>query len=205
MKQGSCQASPSRLPAAPKLTPKHFAALLACLFAAAAVHAAPHPPSFLGAWQLDDARTAAAQPVEAHRRSVFEGFGMPSVSVNGIPLPRAGSADAPAVSSGSAPDPDVLRCARMTIEAVGKDLQLTYVGVGSETLTSGRVQGVRTRWKDNFLQTAYETTSRKVSIGYELQPDDTLMVTVKLDPVDGAAVTHKRVFRRDDGAAFNPE
>ncbi len=153
-------------------------------------------PTILGSWLIDDALTAAVQPVEGHKKSSFDGIGMPSVSVNGMPLPGAGGGAQ--ASSGSAPDPKVLRCSAMTIEPVGKEIQLTYVGTGSETLTPGTVQGVKTRWRDRSLTSNYETTSRKVSKRFELQKDDTLLVTVKLNPRSGPSVIHKRVFRRGD-------
>lgn len=153
-------------------------------------------PTLLGSWQIDDALTAAAQPAEGHKKSRFDGIGMPNISVNGMPLPGTGGGAQ--ASSGSAPDPKVLRCTAMTIEPVGEDLQLTYVGTGSETLTPGTVQGVKTRWRDRSLTSNYETTSRKVSKRFELQKDDTLLVTVKLKPRSGPSVTHKRVFRRSE-------
>lgn len=176
--------------------------LLACLLTAAGSGAAPSEPGILGQWRLDATLTAAAQPVEGHRKSAFEGLSIPSISVNGMPLPGPSGGTAPA--AGGAPDPDVLRCGQMTIAAMEGDLLVTYTGVGSETLTPGRVQGVTTRWKGDYLESAYATTSRKVRKRFELQRDGTLVVTVKLTPVNGSSLTHKRVFRRDDGSSVNP-
>ena len=153
-------------------------------------------PTLVGSWQIDDTLTAAVQPVEGHKKNRFEGLGMPSVSVNGMPLPGVGGGAQ--ASSGSAPDPKVLRCSAMTIEPVGEKVLLTYVGTGSETLTPGTVQGVKTRWRDRSLTSNYETTSRKVSKRFEVQKDGTLLVTVKLNPRSGPSVTHKRVFRRSE-------
>jgi len=94
-------------------------------------------PTLLGGWQIDDALTADVQPVEGHKKSRFEGVGMPSISVNGMPLPGVGGGAQ--ASTGSAPDPKVLRCSAMTIESLGNNVHLTYVGTGSETLTPGTV------------------------------------------------------------------
>ncbi len=152
-------------------------------------------PTLVGGWQIDDALTADVQPVEGHKKPRFEGIGMPSISVNGMPLPGTGGGAQP--TTGSARDPKVLRCSAMTIESVGDNVHLTYVGTGSETLTPGTVQGVKTRWRERSLTSSYETTSRKVSKRFELQKDDTLLVTVKLKPRSGPSVTHKRVFRRN--------
>ncbi len=176
--------------------------LMAALLAAGATSASDRKANLLGRWQIDDDLTAAAQPVNGHRKSRFDGLGMPSISVNGIPLPNTGSATPTA--GGSTPDPKVLRCSEMTIETVGKDLLLTYLGVGSETLTPGRVQGIATRWKETSLTSNYETTSRRVSRSFELQKDGTLLVTVKLKPSSGPSVTHKRVFRRTGDQGNDP-
>jgi hypothetical protein len=158
--------------------------------------AASEKPTLLGGWQIDDALTAEVQPVEGHKKSRFEGFGTPSISVNGMPLPGVGGGSQAA--TGSPRDPKVLRCSAMTIESLGDNVHLTYIGTGSETLTPGTVQGVKTRWRERSLTSSYETTSRKVSKRFELQKDDTLLVTVKLKPRSGPSVTHKRVFRRSE-------
>lgn len=176
--------------------------LTACL---AASGAAAGDRGILGDWRLDDAATAEVQPVEGTRGGGLEGFRAPTISINGIPLP--GSTNENAATTGSAPDPDVLRCNRMTIEPLGDDVHLTYGGVGAETLKPGRHQGITTRWNDKLLKSSYATTSRRVTQRFELQGDGSLLVTVKLDPTRGQAVTHKRVFRREAATAptVNPE
>ncbi|MEZ5559330.1 MAG: hypothetical protein R3E86_12420 [Pseudomonadales bacterium] len=180
---------------------RRFGALLVALAVLASAAQARDPAaSLLGRWTLDDALTRAVQPQQAQRKSGFGNLRMPTVSVNGIPLP--GSSAAPPPVTGSAVDPKVLRCTAMTIEPVGDDLLLTYAGEGSEQLATGKVQGVRTRWKPARapmrLTSSYETTTRKVGKTFELRDDGTLLVTVKLDPNDGPAVLHRRVFRRAD-------
>jgi hypothetical protein len=182
---------------------RHVAALCltvaGCLTAAAA-SAGAGDRDILGQWRLDDAATADVQPVEGARGDGgLEGFRLPTISINGIPVP--GGSESVSTTAGSAPDPDVLRTSQMTIETLGDGVRLTYTGVGGETLHPGRHQGITTRWKGDVLKSSYETTSRRVTQRFELQDDDSLLVTVKLDPTRGQAVTHKRVFRRESAAA----
>jgi hypothetical protein len=179
--------------------------LVVCLSAASAAASAaatPAEPDILGSWRLDDAATAEVQPVDGARGGGLEGFRAPTISINGIPLPGAGSPEP--TTAGSAPDPDVLRCSRLVIEPQGDRIRLTYTGVGAETLEPGRHQGITTRWKGNLLTSSYETTSRRVTQRFELQGDDSLLVTVKLDPRRGQAVTHKRMFHREGAAPTEP-
>lgn len=154
-------------------------------------------PGIIGNWLLNNELTSEAQPEgkETHRFGGIGGSVRPSISVGGIPLPTGGGSQGE-VSSAPTRDPKVLSCAELSIEHVGDDILLTYQGVGSESLTPGKVQGTRTRFSDRKLTSSYVTTTRKVSKTFELRSDDRLLVTVKLNPKQGSTVVHKRVFDR---------
>ncbi len=153
-------------------------------------------PGLIGSWTLNDELTREVQPTakDTHR---FGGTGSvrPSISVGGIPFPTGGGSQGE-YSRAPTRDPKVLSCAELGIEHVGDGIRLTYVGVGSETLTPGNVQGTRTRFSQRKLTSRYETTTRKVSKTFELRDDGRLLVTVRLNPKQGATVIHKRVFDR---------
>jgi hypothetical protein len=90
----------------------------------------------------------------------------------------------------------VLRCSEVSVERLGDDLHLSFGAAGSDTLKRGNDQGLVSRWNDRKLTSRYETTSRNVTQVFEVQRDGHLLVTVTLNPRDGAKVVHKRVFDR---------
>ncbi|MFP6815404.1 MAG: hypothetical protein VB948_07640 [Pseudomonadales bacterium] len=158
--------------------------------------AAADSPGLIGSWTLNNELTLEVQP-EGKQTSRWGGNSSvrPTISVGGMPIPTGGSSQGQ-YSSAPTRDPKVLSCAELGIEHVGDDVHLTYVGVGSETLTPGNVQGTRTSFSQRKLTSRYETTTRKVSKTFELRKDGRLLVTVKLNPKQGATVVHKRVFDR---------
>jgi hypothetical protein len=162
----------------------------------AAGSATAESPGLIGNWTLNDELTAEIQPLgkETHRLGSNSSI-KPSISVGGMPFPT-GSSSQGEVSSAPTQQPKVLSCAELSMEQVGDDIHLSYLGVGSETLSPGNVQGTRTRISTHKLTSRYETTSRKVSKTFELRDDGRLLVTVKLNPKQGATVVHKRVFDR---------
>jgi len=148
-----------------------------------------------GRWKLSPELTRAEQPEGPEtRKGLFSRMPRTSVSVGGVPLPGGGNG-LPQVA-GNPQDPDVLRAPELVIEPVGDDLQLTFVGVGSTTLERGNDRGLVSRWDRDRLTSRDETTSRKVSQEYEVRRDGTLLVTVKLNPNQGATTIHKRVFEK---------
>lgn len=152
-------------------------------------------PGIIGNWTLNTELTSEAQPEGKETHRGIGGSVRPSISVGGIPLPT-GSGSQGEVSSAPTRDPKVLQCSELSIEHVGDDILLTYQGVGSESLTPGKVQGTRTRYSHRKLTSSYVTTTRKVTKTFELSSDDRLLVTVKLNPKRGSTVVHKRVFDR---------
>lgn len=163
-----------------------------------AVTARADDSALLGRWTLDPELTRAEQPGGPETRSgPFSRRPNASVSVGGMPLPgTGGGGDGLPQVSGNPRDPEVLRCSALAIEPLGDELRLTWEGVGSATLARGNHLGLVSRWNDRRLTSRYETTSRKVSQEYEVRRDGTLLVTVKLNPNNSAAVVHKRVFVR---------
>ena len=152
-------------------------------------------PGLIGNWTLNNDLTREVQPAgkETHRMS---GTSVrPSISVGGMPLPTGGGAQGE-YSSAPSRDPKVLSCSELGIEHVGDDIMLTYLGVGSETLSPGNVQGTRTSFSQRKLTSKYQTTTRKVSKTFEMRSDGRLLVTVKLNPNQGKTIVHKRVFDR---------
>ena len=167
------------------------------LLLVATVTARADDGALFGRWTLDPELTHAEQPDGPETRSgLFSRMPNASVSVGGMPLPGTGGGDGLPQVSGNPKDPEVLRCAELVIEPLGEELRLTWEGVGSATLARGNHLGLISRWNDRRLTSRYETTSRKVSQEYEVQRDGTLLVTVKLNPNNSAAVVHKRVFVR---------
>lgn len=171
------------------------ASLVGLLLLSAAAPVIADAPSLFGKWQLNNELSTDVQDTGGGI-DLSGGNISTSVTVGGIPIPTGGNRAPSEISKLPSKDPDVLRCAELTIEPLGDDVLLTYVGVGSETLSRGNVQGTKTRWTQRKLTTRYATTSRKVSRTFELQPDGRLLVTVKLDPNRAKAAVHKRIFDR---------
>lgn len=84
----------------------------------------------------------------------------------------------------------------MTIELVGEDILLTYVGFGTEQLKQGNVRGTKTTYKSRNLTSRYETTSRKVTKTFELTKEGRLHATVKLKPNKSKTLVQHRIFER---------
>ena len=177
-----------------KLYPLFLAAAL--LFVAVGAQARDKAPTFVGEWVINHEMTDAIAP-EFKDSSLFSGLGTGkvSVSVMGIPLPGSSPEPAPS-SSGAAKDPDVLGCNEMRIEHVGKEMQLTYKGVGSETLKQGDFRGRTTKWTKKGITQTYKSTSRKVVKRWEMRSDGRLLVTVIINPKKDKKRTYKRVFER---------
>lgn len=150
-----------------------------------------------GQWSLNQERTVEVQPRAVKQRDPLGGLSRPAVSVGGIPLPTPGSTELPS-TSGSARDPRVLHTASLAIEPGEDELTLVYAGGQRETLERGDDQGLISHWSADELTSRYETTSREVRQTYQVQRDGSLLVTVRLDPNQGPAVVHKRVFDRAD-------
>ena len=149
-----------------------------------------------GHWVVSPELTREAQPDGPQQKSgMFEKLPNATISVGGMPIPGTGSAALPS-APGTARDPRVLRAGSLTIEELDDSLHLNFGESGSETLKRGNDQGLVSRWSRRKLTTRYETSSRKVSQSYEVRRDGTLLVTVKLNPRDSAAVVHRRVFQR---------
>ena len=154
--------------------------------------------TLLGKWVLNQELSRALQPANTNtKKSIFGGFGGSSnVVIGGIPIPMPGSSRAKEVSGAPVKDPQVLRCAEMTIELVGKDILLTYIGFGSEQLKQGNVRGTKTTYQPNKLTSRYETTTRKVTKTYQLTKEGRLHAIVKLNPKKGKTLVYHRVFDR---------
>lgn len=154
--------------------------------------------TLLGNWVLNQELSRELQPANTNqKKSMFGGLqGSPSIVVGGIPIPIPGSSSSKEVSTGSVRDPQVLRCAEMTIELVGEDILFTYVGVGTEQLKQGNYRGTKTTYKSKKLTSRYETTSRTVSKTFELTKEGRLHATVRLKPNKGKTLVYHRVFDR---------
>lgn len=163
--------------------------------AAASTDAASTGAGLAGRWAVNDALTRELQPPDRGPATASRGLPRPSISVGGMPIPGT-TPSAPAGVGGSAPDPMVLRCTELTLAPAGDAVTLTFHGVGSDRLQRGRHQGVVSRWSERKLTTHYDTTSRRVSQTFEVDRDDRLLVTVKLNPKQGKTLVHKRVFDR---------
>jgi len=171
---------------------------LICSVGTAPAFAAKDPQWLLGLWVVNNELTAELGRSEK-KSGWLDGFGRPSVSVGGLPVPLPGSSTLPA--TGSSRDPDVLRCTTMSIQMNEVGVHFSYTGVGQETMKPGNDQGRRTRWNKSRLTSRYETTSRKVIKTYELRKDGTLHVSVELKPAQGAAVIHHRIFEQPQNAS----
>ncbi|MGA1371934.1 MAG: hypothetical protein ACO3Z6_10065 [Pseudomonadales bacterium] len=181
------------------MTPsRHRVAALLLLLAApgAPIATAAVADGIAGRWQLNDTLTREANPPEKRSNSTFGGFGAPTLVVGGIPVPIPGTGGAQPGIGGSSPDPAVLRTLELVIQPAGERITLDYVGVATETLERGNVQGQKSRWDEQSLKTSYETTTREVSQVYEVDRDGRLQVEVKLNPNQGRTQKHYRVFDR---------
>jgi hypothetical protein len=163
-----------------------------------AVNAAQPPEWLLGNWILNSERTHELQPEQSSGGG--SGFGSPSISVGGVFIPLPGGSQP---STGGARDPNVLRCASMTVAMQGPDVHFSYTDAGEEVMKAGNDQGRKSSWNTSKLTQKYTTTSRSVTKTYQLQSDGLLVVKVKINPKGSKSVTHVRVFQRPE--SLTPE
>ena len=150
----------------------------------------------VGAWVLDVERTAQVQPEQPQQRQWFKGQNVStSVSYGGMPLPRVRH-KVPPQSTLSEREPSVLRCKEMTIAHKGDDLLFTYLDVGSEVRKKGKHRGFKTSWNNKTLNESYRSTTRKVTHKFEMQKDESLLVTVVIKPDKGPKRIFKQIFNR---------
>lgn len=150
----------------------------------------------LGHWILDQERTAQIQPEQPQENNFLKDQNInTTVAVAGMPLPRVRS-KVPPVSSRPSPDPDILRCKELRIDPKGAGLLFTYVDVGSEVRKQGSYRGAKIRWNKKKLTESYKSTTRKVTHKFEIQDNDQLLVTVKINPNKGPTRTYYQVFDR---------
>jgi hypothetical protein len=149
-----------------------------------------------GHWRLNEALTNEVQPKLDTEESSSGGMHGPVITAGGMPVPGPGSSNPYPELGGASPDPKVMRCTELKLAPAGDVMQIEYLGVGTDRLRRGNDQGLVSKWKDDRLNTRYKTTTRTVSEEWELDDADRLVVTVKLDPNGGKAVTYKRVFDR---------
>ncbi len=93
-------------------------------------------------------------------------------------------------------EPKVLLCREMTIELVGEDIHLTYVGFGEDRLRLGNFVGARTTFTPSKLTSRYQTKTREVKKTYVLTKEGRLHVTVKINPNWGKTLIYQRIFDR---------
>jgi hypothetical protein len=148
-----------------------------------------------GKWRLNEALTAEVQPKLDTEDSSGGGMHGPVITAGGMPVPSGSSVPYPELG-GASPDPKVMRCHELTVTPAGDVMQIEYAGIGTDRLRRGNDQGLKSKWKDDQLNTRYKTTTRTVSEEWELDDAGRLVVTIKLDPDGGKAVTYKRVFDR---------
>jgi hypothetical protein len=161
---------------------------------APAVEAAGPPEWLLGNWVLNSERTHELQPEQSSNDG--SGFGSPSISVGGVFIPLPGGSQP---STGGARDPNVLRCASMTVAMQGPDIHFSYTGAGEEVMKAGNNQGRKSSWNTSKLTQKYTTTSRSVTKTYQLDSDGLLVVKVKINPKGSKSATHVRAFQRPGG------
>ncbi len=150
----------------------------------------------VGEWVLNVERSAEVQPEQPEERQWFNGQNVnTSVSFGGLPLPKVRQ-KVPPMSSHTERQPGVLRCKEMTIANKGEDLLFTYVDIGSEVRKRGNKHGFKTSWGKRRLTESYKSTTRKVTHRFELQKDDSLLVTVTIKPDKGSKRVYKQVFDR---------
>jgi hypothetical protein len=166
-----------------------------CAWLLIAAGAATAVESIAGHWRLNEALTNEVQPKLDTENSSGSGMHGPVVTVGGMPVPGSGSTPYPELG-GASPDPKVMRCTELTVAPAGDVMQIDYQGVGTDRLKRGNDQGLKSKWKDDKLETRYKTTTRTVSEEWELDDAGRLLVTIRLDPDGGKAVVYKRVFDR---------
>jgi len=150
----------------------------------------------IGRWVLDQERTAAIQPEQPQEKNWLKNQNISTnVSLGGIPLPNLRSKVGP-VDSQASPDPDILRCKELVIAPRQDSLHFTYVDVGSEVRKQGAYRGAKVRWSKKKLTESYKSTTRKVTHKFEIQDDNQMLVTVKINPDKGATRTYLQVFNR---------
>lgn len=170
-------------------------AALAIMLLAAGAQAKGTGTQLTGDWVLNETRSAAVQPENVESRNWLPGGKLSgTISVGGVQVPTGNNR--PEASTGPSSDPGILRCKRLEIATVGEELHMTYVDVGKERFRQGRWRGVKTRWGKRELKSRYESTSRKVAYLLELQTDDSLLVTVTINPRKASKRTYKQVFER---------
>jgi hypothetical protein len=116
-----------------------------------------------------------------------------------IPIPRILIPGSGSTSGGkpvAEPDPKVLLCRKITIELVGEDIHLTYVGFGEDRLRLGNFVGARTTFTPSKLTSRYQTKTREVKKTYVLTKEGRLHVTVKINPNWGKTLIYQRIFDR---------
>jgi hypothetical protein len=158
----------------------------------------------VGDWVLNETRSAAVQPENVESRNWLPGGKLSgTISVGGVQVPTGNNR--PEASTGPSSDPGILRCKRLEIATVGEELHMTYVDVGKERFRQVRWRGVKTRWDKRELKSRYESTSRKVAYLLELQTDESLLVTVTINPRKASKRTYKQVFERRGQETSQPE
>lgn len=150
----------------------------------------------VGRWVLDQEGTAAIQPEQPQEKNWLKNQNISTnVSVAGMPLPSLRSKVGP-IDSRASPDPDILRCKELHIDAKNEALHFTYVDVGSEVRKQGAYRGAKVRWGKKKLTESYKSTTRKVTHKFEIQDNNQLLVTVKINPNKGVTRTYLQLFNR---------
>ena len=173
-------------------------ALLWLLTLAPAAFAAE--PAWLGKWVLNAERSAEVQPEQPLSKGWLPGGNVSTtISVGGLPLPGTGGG-VPSAAPDTAPsDPGVLRTKALLLSLPSADvLRLEYKKVGEESLRRGTHRGIKTSWRSSTISTSYRTTERRVAQSYELQPDDSLLVTTTIKRKKSKKRTYKQIFERPD-------
>jgi hypothetical protein len=158
----------------------------------------------IGRWVLDQEGTAAIQPEQPQEKNWLKNQNISTnVSVGGMPLPNLRSKVGP-VDSRASPDPDILRCKELHIGAQQDALLFTYVDIGSEVRKQGAYRGAKVRWSKKKLTESYKSTTRKVTHKLEIQDNNQLLVTVKINPDKGVTRTYLQLFNRKPEANAPP-
>lgn len=178
------------------MTTRLLLLLLLCCAGPAYSTGAAADTKLIGRWVLDQERTAAIQPEQPQENNWLKNQNISTnVSYGRMRLPKLRNKIGP-VDSRAAPDPDILRCKEMLIEPDKDALRFTYVDVGSEVRKQGTYRGAKIRWNNTKLTESYKSTTRKVTHKFEIQDDNKLLVTVKINPDKGATRTYLQVFDR---------
>lgn len=158
----------------------------------------------VGEWVINAKLSEAVRPEQPEQRNFLDNQNInTSVSVGGLPLPKIGVRQAPMLEE-SAKHPEVLQCQALKIEESAspsnnskvKRLELTFVGVGEETVVVGEFRGIKTKYTGKTIDQRYQTTERKVKKLYEIRKDGRLEVTVTIKPDGAAKRIYKQVFDR---------